>query len=117
MKEEGFTLAELDAQLLKRIDARHRRHVEELSSADGVMFLCPKCFKANGGPIGTHMVMCWFIGRVPDDEVPGPGRWSPSQESTGLDNLTLVAGSSSIHLTGPGCGWHGYVRGGRATLS
>ena len=34
-------------------------HVETLAEAHGVMFLCPRCFAANGGRAGTHMVICW----------------------------------------------------------
>jgi hypothetical protein len=76
--------------------------------ADGVCFLCPKCFVENGGPVGTHRVICWRP-RVPQTEDPKPGRWE--FEGTGFADLTLVAGSSSILLTS-GCRWHGFVRGG-----
>jgi hypothetical protein len=93
----------------------HLVGVEVLAEADGVMFLCPKCHAENGGPIGTHQVLCWFVGRVPDDVDPKPGRWTPS--GTGLADLTFVpsAGrSNSVLLTG-GCGWHGFVAGGDAS--
>lgn len=88
--------------------------VETLAEADGIMFLCPQCFAANGGRVGTHMVICWFEDRVPDDAVPGPGRWKP--QGTGLDDLTFVVGkrSNSVALIG-GCGWHGFVTNGDAT--
>jgi hypothetical protein len=39
--------------------------------------------------------------------MPGPGRWTVS--GTGLADLTLAP---SIHLSGPGCGWHGFVTAG-----
>lgn len=88
----------------------HSRAVLSLREAQGVMFLCPKCFAANAGPVGTHSVICWFRDRgVPADEPPLPGRWDVSGDS--LANLTL---SPSVHLTGAGCGWHGWVRGGDA---
>ncbi len=88
-------------------------YVDTLAGADGVWFLCPKCFAANGGPIGTHMVGCYFVGRVPDWLEPGPGRWNPS--GSGLDDLTFVPpGAVSVHLTGGGCGWHGFVTDGAA---
>lgn len=82
--------------------------------AEGVEFLCPKCYAENGGPMGTHLVICWFTG-VPLDIDPKPGRWNPS--GAGLDDLTFVEpGSTSVLLQG-GCGWHGHVRSGEATLT
>jgi hypothetical protein len=89
--------------------------VTTIAEAQGVQFLCPKCFAANGGNVGTHMVMCWFNGRgVPDEMAPKPGRWNPS--GAGLDDLTFVGpGAVSVHLTGGGCGWHGFVSNGDAT--
>jgi hypothetical protein len=89
--------------------------VDALGEAHGVWFLCPKCYAENGGPIGTHAVLCWFVGRVPDDADPKPGRWTPT--GTGLSNLTFVPSpgrSQSVLLTG-GCGWHGFVADGNAT--
>ena len=84
------------------------RVVERIEDADGVEFLCPKCFKTNGGRIGTHAVICWRP-RVPPEVDPKPGRWE--FQGTSLDDLTLVAGSSSVLLHG-GCGAHFFVRGG-----
>lgn len=81
------------------------------ANAQGVMFLCPQCFAANSGPVGTHMVLCWFRGRgVPDDESPGPGRWMKT--GSDFENLTL---QPSVNLPGDGCKWHGYVTKGQAT--
>jgi hypothetical protein len=85
------------------------RVVDRIEDADGVLFCCPKCFKTNGGPVGTHAVLCWRP-RVPADVDPKPGRWE--FEGTSLDDLTLVAGSSSVLLTGPGCGAHFHIRSG-----
>lgn len=91
------------------------RYVQDLKEAHGIMFLCPKCYAANGGPVGTHMVICWFEGRVPDDAVPGPGRWTPS--GAGFDDLTFIPGETrkavSVALTG-GCAWHGFIANGEA---
>jgi hypothetical protein len=120
------SLRELDAHFLKCVvtDGRVYHHYEgvTLENADGVIFLCPKCFVENGGEIGTHSVICWFIGKVPDDAVPGPGRWNPS--GTGLDNLTFIPpGATSVNLDVPdhnaavvssGCKWHGIVQNGQA---
>ncbi len=96
----------------------HRFVGEDISQAQGVCFLCPKCFEANGGGIGTHVVICWFYGKgVPDSETPGPGRWTV--EGTGFADLTLGAnphsgGRASIQLEG-GCRWHGHVINGNIT--
>jgi len=79
----------------------------------GIYFLCPKCFAFNNGPIGTHRCLCWFVGCVPDDRDPKPGRWTPS--GMGIDDLTFVPGNPprnvSVRLTN-GCAWHGVVTGG-----
>jgi hypothetical protein len=91
------------ARTRQRVDAMHP------AKADGIIFLCPKCFAANGGPTGTHSVICWQP-KIPKKIKPGPGRWS--FEGTSFDDLTLVAGSSSIHLTGKGCGAHFFIRNG-----
>lgn len=92
--------------------------VDSLAEAQGVKFLCPKCFEANGGRVGTHGVVCWFRHRgVPEDANPKPGRWTP--EGTGLDDLTFVPGdppvAKSVLLPGEGCGWHGFVENGNAS--
>jgi hypothetical protein len=121
-------LTDLDARFLKHEGDGLSREVDSLAEADGVIFQCPKC--AQGLPlvkkkgrryfVGVHSVICWFHGKVPDDLTPRPGRWVPS--GTGLHDLTFVPGDTdrtkkvSVLLTGPGCGWHGFVRGGEATL-
>jgi hypothetical protein len=104
-------LLDLDPVFLKRnSDESHTMGVA-FAEADGVMFLCPICFKANAGRVGTHQIICWRP-HVPQTTNPVPGRWE--FEGTGFDDLTLVAGSSSILLLS-GCRWHGYVRGGEVT--
>jgi hypothetical protein len=108
-------LTQLDAKFYKIVDAKTFAETDRLDDAQGVMFLCPKCFATNGGPIGTHMVMCWFNGRgVPDELDPKPGRWNPS--GTGLHDLTFVPpGAVSVLLSSSGgCGWHGFVKNGDA---
>jgi len=62
--------------------------VQTLAESDGITFLCPKCFKENDGPVGTHGVTCFWRGKVPDWVAPGPGRWNPA--GTSLDDLTFV---------------------------
>lgn len=88
-------------------------YVDAIADADGIMFHCPKCFQSNGGDIGTHMVLCWRP-RVPADVSPKPGRWE--FEGTGLDDLTLVAGSSSVLLIG-GCAAHFLIRSGAIQMT
>ena len=92
------------------------RGVATFAEAQGVEFLCPKCYQENAGKVGTHMVICWSRSRgVPDDVSPGPGRWK--MDGTGLENLTLNGeepnGARSVLLTS-GCGWHGFVTDGIA---
>lgn len=86
-----------------------------IAEAQGVMFLCPKCFEGNAhSSVGVHSVVCWFLGRgVSDAEEPGPGRWEPI--GTGLADLTLHAGSSSVLLRGE-CDAHFFVRDGEVLM-
>jgi hypothetical protein len=124
---QNLKLTDLDAQFLRyehRADGHtYHHHVDTLAEAHGVMFLCPLCFKANGGPIGTHSVLCWSRSAgTPELAQPGPGRWQ--MVGTGLHDLTLNGdmagtpgqGARSVQLTG-GCGWHGFVTNGEATES
>ncbi|KKL82563.1 hypothetical protein LCGC14_1983510 [marine sediment metagenome] len=92
--------------------------VDTIEEAQGVQFLCPKCFQKNNGPIGTHSVICWSRSAgTPEHATPLPGRWR--LEGTCLKDLTLGTdvgcGSRSVKLTS-GCGWHGHITDGEATL-
>jgi len=87
-------------------------HVQTLAVAQGVFFLCPKCFAANNGPVGTHGLYVFFSGcGVPEDfslnREKQPVRLEVS--GGGLEDLTLAP---SILIQG-GCGWHGFVRNGQ----
>lgn len=89
-------------------------YVNSIAEAQGIMFLCPKCFAQNGGPVGTHMVICWSRSRgVPNSAEPGPGRWK--LEGIGYSDLTLSADppntAHSVLLT-TGCRWHGFITDG-----
>lgn len=90
--------------------------VDKIEEAQGIEFLCPKCFAANGGRVGTHAVVCWSSSRgVPDKVAPGPGRWA--LRGAGYHDLTLDAEpgkSRSVLLLG-GCAWHGFITNGEAT--
>jgi hypothetical protein len=107
-------LTELEPQFLRvEIPLKTRRHEDAFAAAQGIRFRCPKCFRANGGLVGTHQVICWFLGRGVDPaEPPTPGRWVAT--GSGYADLTLSAPSSSIALQG-GCAWHGYVQNGEVT--
>lgn len=89
--------------------------VPTLAEAQGVMFLCPKCFITNGGRVGTHMVHCWFANHgVPDATDPKPGRWNPS--GAGFEDLTFVGpGSTSVLITA-GCMAHFFVEAGQIRM-
>ena len=109
-------LTDLEPQFLKAMPDGSSLFVETLVEADGIKFLCPKCFSEAEPKHGFHSVICWFTGKVPADKTPGPGRWNPS--GTGYHDLTFVGpGAVSVHLSGGGCGWHGFIRNGEATLS
>lgn len=114
-------LTELKPQFIRhevRDGATYHVRVDAIGQAQGVRFLCPKCYAANGGPVGTHSVVCWSRSRgVPDDVLPGPGRWT--LDGSGYEDLTLNGDppgrARSVLLTGPGCGWHGFITNGEAT--
>jgi len=102
-------LRELDAKFLKRVDSHNFSYVDNMNDADGVWFLCPKCFTYNNGKIGTHGVICWRP-HIPQDTSPTPGRWNFGGNN--LDDLTFVGPNAvSIQLTG-GCNAHFFVRNG-----
>lgn len=104
-------LRELEPEWIRLSEGGGFRRVDTIAEAQGVMFKCPKCFAANKGPAGTHMVICWSRSRgVPESASPGPGRWR--LEGTCFHDLTLAADppnkKRSVKLTG-GCGWHDHV--------
>jgi hypothetical protein len=79
--------------------------VRALADADGVWFVCPKCWQGDG-----HRVRIGFAGRA----APGtyghnskgePVLWNLDPTSTGIDDLAL---SPSVQIEG-GCNWHGWV--------
>jgi hypothetical protein len=102
-------LSELNPQFFKIVTKSEYQDVDNIKDADGIMFLCPKCFETNKGTVGTHAIICWQP-HVSQDFTPRPGRWK--FEGTGYNDLTLVAGSSSILLDGEGCKAHFFVKSG-----
>ena len=106
-----MNLVDLDPKFLKVETQTTFRFVETIDEADGLEFLCPKCWEANGGAVGTHAIICWRP-RVPQTIGPTPGRWELT--GTGFSDLTLVAGSSSVMLPSEGgCLAHFFVRAGQ----
>lgn len=100
-----MTLRDLKTRFIVLTDDRgSHRTTRSIDKADGIRFHCPKCFETTG-----HELICWRP-RVPQTIDPKPGRWEFKGSS--LDDLSLVAGSSSVHVTG-GCQAHFFVRGGR----
>jgi len=87
---------------------------DEFKGADGIEFLCPKCFAENGGEVGTHLIQVFFAGGdAPDtlghDSEGKTVRWNAL--GSGFDDLTLTP---SIYVK-VGCGWHGFVTNGEVT--
>jgi hypothetical protein len=92
--------------------------VKTLAEAQGVDLLCPKCFTKNAGNVGTHWITVTFAGRGALDHqgchgLDGkPTRWQVS--GTSIEDLTTMP---SILLSGPGCGWHGFIENGAIVRS
>lgn len=116
-------LSELEPQFLRHEGCDGNESFSEvgtLAAAQGIMFLCPACFEKNGGPVGTHAVICWSRSRgTPDLARPGPGRWKMT--GAGFDDLTLDAdppsSARSVQLAS-GCRfWHGFVTNGEVTTA
>lgn len=108
MKFPTIAFALLEPEFLRYRSGQFSR--VPLEEADGVVFKCPRCYFDKGNTlVGVHSIICWEPS-VPADALPGPGRWS--MEGTSVGDLSLVAGSSSVHLDGPGCGAHFFVRNG-----
>jgi hypothetical protein len=82
------------------------------AEAQGIEFLCPKCFLSNGGAGGTHWCNVTFSDRGVADQLGAhntagkPTRWAVSGDR--FENLTTTP---SILLEG-GCGWHGFITNG-----
>jgi hypothetical protein len=107
-------LKELEPQFLKITSEDHWIcEGVSLVESDGLLLLCPVCFKTNGGKRGTHCIICWKP-HVPLTQSPGPGRWNFIGAS--LDDVTLQAGSSSVFLTAAPCRAHFFIRNGEIQI-
>lgn len=94
------------------------RETDAIAEAQGVMFLCPVCFVANHGAVGTHRIICWSRSRgVPDEMDPKPGRWS--LDGSGYQDLTLngdpPGAARSVLLQTAPCAAHFHVTAGEVT--
>ena len=87
-------------------------HGFSFEEAQGISFLCPRCFVKNNGKAGTHTCHVTFKGRyVGASQGIGDGkggfpRWKA--QGSGFEDLTLTP---SVQIVG-GCGWHGYITDG-----
>lgn len=109
---------DLEARFLKITAPDTHKWVDAMEDAQGVIFLCPKCFAANGGPVGTHSIICWSRSRGnPEERNPKPGRWAlrgTSMADLSLDGDAPGGGGDRSVLLTAGCGWHGFVDDGFA---
>lgn len=107
-------LTELEPRFLRIVSENRFANVESLGEADGIAFLCPQCFRDNGGPKATHSIICWqpTVGKRMQ---PGPGRWH--LYGTDFDDLSFVGDSSSSVLLTGGCNAHFFVSNGEITFA
>jgi hypothetical protein len=95
---------------------RSYHRVATLAEADGIWFLCPKCFAANGGRVGTHTVGVGFTNAPPGSymkDLQGRDtRWQVIS-GAGLDDLVLSPSILLLTHENPPpswfCAWHGFV--------
>lgn len=105
-------LVDLKPSFLIHVDELLYKRTDNFFEADGLTFLCPKCFIKNNGEIGTHSMICWTP-KISQTTSPNPGRWN--FEGTSYEDLSLIAGSSSIAITG-GCQAHFFIKKGEVIL-
>ena len=106
-------LTELEPTFLQATNPKTHNLTNDFSLADGIMFLCPKCFVKNNGPAGTHVIICWRP-KVSQDYSPRPGRWDIN--GTGYSDLTLVSNPSSSVLLNGGCKAHFHLTNGEIIM-
>lgn len=105
LKKFQMTLIELHAEFIHYINDQSFDRVDNIGNADGILFLCPKCFAHTGNSYNVHSVICWEP-NVPQTCTPGPGRWTLEADVT-LSGIPL----SSVVLTS-GCLAHFFVKNG-----
>lgn len=83
-----------------------------LEKAQGLWFLCPKCFAENKGPVGTHACETTFHNRgVADHQGSHNKEGKPTRWNVGGTDFTNLTLTPSIQLEG-GCNWHGFITNG-----
>jgi hypothetical protein len=111
-------LSELEPQFMRYETSDHQylRQVDSLAEAQGIQFLCPVCFAAHNGPIGTHYIEVSFANKGVLDHQGShnregnPSRWSVA--GSGYSDLTTTP-SILIDPAKPACeGWHGFITDG-----
>jgi|SRR5581483_523604 len=96
-----FRLADING------DSASLERVDSLAEAQGIRFVCPKCFVSNNGPIGTHYIICLFRDKgIPNNIMQTIARWFVSGKD--FSDLTLTP---SILLP-DNCMWHGFITNG-----
>jgi hypothetical protein len=103
-------LTDLEPSFLKITGEHSHKRIDTIQGADGIVFLCPKCFSDNAGTDkGVHSIICWQPHVPLTSTKSGPGRWN--FQGTSYADLSLVNGSSSIALNG-GCQAHFFIKNG-----
>lgn len=77
--------------------------VETLAEADGIWFLCPKCFATDHHSVSVGFSGIATPGTYGHNKAGQPVLWNMS--GTCIDDLVLTP---SIQLEG-GCNWHGFL--------
>lgn len=99
-------LTDLEPEFLKLNEDKSMQRINNIKDADGIMFNCPKC--------QAHSIICWQL-HVDENLDPKPGRWI--FQGNNYEDLTLRRViSSSVLLTGTGCGAHFFVENGEVRL-
>lgn len=95
-----------------------RRFVSNILEAQGILFLCPKCFMGNeraDRAAGCHQCEVTFANKgVADGQGTGNKGKSVYWNVSG-NGFADLSTTPSILLIG-GCGWHGYITNGVVTI-
>lgn len=83
--------------------------VDTLKEAQLLHFLCPKCYRENNGPVGTHSIHMPFADRGVDHQLE-KHQWNVT--GTNFEDLS----TNPSYLIVGGCAWHGYITNGDVTI-
>lgn len=109
-------LIELEPKFLRIKSDTDSDLSDQIEGADGILFLCPKCFAKNGSAAGVHSIMCWQPHVPQSEHRVGPGRWK--FKGSGFHDLSLdnhPNGASSVQLPVP-CQAHFHIQNGEVIL-